>query len=199
MKHIAPALTPHRKTRLVAWARLLPVWLGVRLFRDNFGRTSERHLLARGFYLNLDAVARTINNIILLDACAKLGHGTGHPPRMRNYASTGFSRRNSNDDVFCLPQGRWVGSLTNSSVTSLSSTMARTSCPRISTLQPIERPSCNAVRCAWSLRNALVVPAPTRANQSRLRTTFEIVRLMAIWMSPTDASVQPGAHQLRCR
>jgi hypothetical protein len=71
----------------------LLVWLGVRLFRDSGGRISERHLLARGLYLNLDAVARTINNIIVLHASAKLGRGTGHPPKLRNYASTGFSRR----------------------------------------------------------------------------------------------------------
>jgi hypothetical protein len=93
MKHSAPTLTPHRQTRLIAWARLLLVWLCVRLFRDSAGRISERHLLARGLYLNLDAVVRTINNIILLHACAKLGMGTGHPPKLRNYAGAGFSRR----------------------------------------------------------------------------------------------------------
>ncbi|HVK80251.1 MAG TPA: hypothetical protein VM915_06540 [Verrucomicrobiae bacterium] len=93
MKHIAPTITEHRKTRLIAWARLLLFWVGALMFRDSLGRISERHLLARGLYANLDAVARTINNIILLHACAKLGMGTGHPPKLRNYASTGFSRR----------------------------------------------------------------------------------------------------------
>jgi hypothetical protein len=48
MKHIAPAHTLQRKTRLIAWARLLLVWLGVRLFRDSGGRISERHPPARG-------------------------------------------------------------------------------------------------------------------------------------------------------
>jgi hypothetical protein len=72
MKQIAPTITEHRKTRLVAWARLLPFWVGALMFRDSLGRISERHLLARGFYANLDAVARTINNIIVLHASAKL-------------------------------------------------------------------------------------------------------------------------------
>jgi hypothetical protein len=108
MKHIAPTLTPHRKTRLIAWARLLLVWLGVRLFRDSAGRISERHLLARGLYLNLDAVARTINNIILLHACAKLGMGTGHPPKLRNYASSGFSRRTRVRSVTRAGRGSWL-------------------------------------------------------------------------------------------
>jgi hypothetical protein len=108
MKHIAPTITAHRKTRLIAWARLLLVWLGVRLFRDNSGRISERHLLARGLYLNLDAVARTINNIILLHACAKLGMGTGHPPKLRNYASTGFSRRTRVRSITRAGRGSWL-------------------------------------------------------------------------------------------
>jgi hypothetical protein len=93
MKQIAPTISEHRKTRLIAWARLLLFWVGALMFRDSGGRISERHLLARGFYANLDAVARTINNIIVLHASAKLGRGTGHPPKLRNYASTGFSRR----------------------------------------------------------------------------------------------------------
>jgi hypothetical protein len=108
MKHIAPALTQHRKTRLIAWARLLLVWLGVRLFRDSGGRISERHLLSRGLYLDLDAVARTINNIILLHACAKLGMGTGHPPKLRNYASTGFSRRTRVRSITRAGRGSWL-------------------------------------------------------------------------------------------
>jgi hypothetical protein len=108
MKHIAPALTPHRKTRLVAWARLLLVWLGVRLFRDSGGRISERHFLSRGLYLNLDAVARTINKIIILHASAKLGMGTGHPPKLRNYASTGFSRRTRVRSITRAGRGSWL-------------------------------------------------------------------------------------------
>ena len=108
MKHIAPTLTPHRKTRLIAWARLLLVWMGIAMFRDSSGRISERHLLARGLYLNLDAVARTINNIILLHACAKLGHGTGHPPKLRNYASTGFSRRTRVRSITRAGRGSWL-------------------------------------------------------------------------------------------
>ncbi len=108
MKHIAPTLTAHRKTRLVAWARLLLVWLGVRLFRDSGGRISERHLLARGLYLNLDAVARTINNIIILHASAKLGRGTGHPPKLRNYASSGFSRRTRVRSITRAGRGSWL-------------------------------------------------------------------------------------------
>jgi hypothetical protein len=86
----------------------LLVWLGVRMFRDCSGRISERHLLARGLYLNLDAVARTINNIILLHACAKLGMGTGHPPKLRNYASAGFSRRTRARSVVRAGRGSWL-------------------------------------------------------------------------------------------
>lgn len=76
MKHIAPTTntnTEHRRSRLIAWARLLLFWVGALMFRDSMGRISERHLLVRGFYANLDRVAATINNIILLHACAKLG------------------------------------------------------------------------------------------------------------------------------
>jgi hypothetical protein len=80
----------------------------VRLFRDSSGRISERHLLARGLYLNLDAVARTINNIIVLHACAKLGMGTGHPPKLRNYASTGFSRRTRVRSITRAGRGSWL-------------------------------------------------------------------------------------------
>ena len=108
MKHIAPAHTLQRKTRLIAWARLLLVWLGVRLFRDSGGRISERHLLARGLYLDLDAVARTINNIMLLHASAKLGRGAGHPPRSRNCASTGFSRRTRVRSITRAGRGSWL-------------------------------------------------------------------------------------------
>jgi hypothetical protein len=106
MKHIAPTITAHRKTRLVAWARLLLVWLGIAMFRDSGGRISERHLLSRGLYLN--AVARTINNIIVLHACAKLGMGTGHPPKLRNYASSGFSRRTRARSVVRAGRGSYL-------------------------------------------------------------------------------------------
>ncbi|WP_135212773.1 hypothetical protein [Vitreimonas flagellata] len=89
MKHTAPTITEHRKTRLIAGARLLLFWVGALMFRDSLGRVSERHLLARGFYANLDAVAGTINNIIILHAAAKLGMGTGHPPKLRTITRAG--------------------------------------------------------------------------------------------------------------
>jgi hypothetical protein len=108
MKQIAPTITEHRKTRLVAWARLLLFWVGALMFRDSLDRISERHLLARGLYANLDAVARTINNIIVLHASAKLGRGTGHPPKLRNYASTGFSRRTRARSVIRAGRGSYL-------------------------------------------------------------------------------------------
>jgi hypothetical protein len=108
MKQIAPTITEHRKTRLIAWARLLLFWVGALMFRDSLGRISERHLLARGFYANLDAVARTINNIIVLHASAKLGRGTGHPPKLRNYASNGFSRRTRVRSITRAGRGSWL-------------------------------------------------------------------------------------------
>ncbi|WP_135211126.1 hypothetical protein [Vitreimonas flagellata] len=108
MKHTAPTITEHRKTRLIAWARLLLFWVGALMFRDGLGRISERHLLARGFYANLDAVARTINNIIILHAAAKLGMGTGHPPKLRNYASTGFCRRTRVRSITRAGRGAWL-------------------------------------------------------------------------------------------
>ncbi len=108
MKQIAPTITEHRKTRLIAWARLLLFWVGALMFRDSLGRISERHLLARGLYANLDAVARTINNIIVLHASAKLGRGTGHPPKLRDYASTGFSRRTRVRSITRAGRGSWL-------------------------------------------------------------------------------------------
>ena len=108
MKHIAPTITEHRKTRLLAWARLLLFWVGALMFRDSLGRISERHLLARGFYANLDAVARTINNIIVLHASAKLGRGTGHPPKLRKYASSGFFRRTRVRSITRAGRGSWL-------------------------------------------------------------------------------------------
>ncbi len=108
MKQIAPTITEHRKTRLIAWARLLLFWVGALMFRDSLGRISERHLLARGLYANLDAVARTINNIIILHASAKLGRGTGHPPKLRDYASAGFSRRTRVRSITRAGRGAWL-------------------------------------------------------------------------------------------
>lgn len=108
MKHIAPTITEHRKTKLIAWARLMLFWVGAVLFRDCLGRISERHILARGFYANLDRVAATINNIILLHAFAKLGMGKGKPFTVLNNASSGFARRTRVRSIIRAGRGSWL-------------------------------------------------------------------------------------------
>jgi len=109
MKHVAPSFnTAHRRSRLIAWARLMLVWLGALMFRDTLGRISERHLLARGLYSNLDRVAATITNIILLHAAAKNGAGAGKPFRVRDYASAGFARRTRVRSLLRAARGSWL-------------------------------------------------------------------------------------------
>ncbi|WP_135210658.1 hypothetical protein [Vitreimonas flagellata] len=82
MKHTAPTITEHRKTRLIAWARLLLFWVGALIFRDSFGRISERHLLARG--------------------------GQGASAETAHYASAGFSRRTRVRSITRAGRGSWL-------------------------------------------------------------------------------------------
>ncbi|WP_135209854.1 hypothetical protein [Vitreimonas flagellata] len=73
MKHIpATPLTTHRCARLVAWGRLMLVWLSAVMFADRRG--SRRHMRARYPMCDSNRFARYIGNFILVRALADKPH-----------------------------------------------------------------------------------------------------------------------------
>ncbi|HEX8902402.1 hypothetical protein [Vitreimonas sp.] len=110
MKKPSPILSPQRNARLVAWARLMLAWVGALMFSTTLGKISERHLLARMYYTNLDRVAATIANIVLLHAFAKLGYPSsgGTPFTLRDHTGVGFARRTQVRNILRAGQGVWL-------------------------------------------------------------------------------------------
>jgi hypothetical protein len=110
MKKPPPILSTQRNARLVAWARLMLAWVGALMFSTTLGKISERHLLARMYYTNLDRVAATIANIVLLHAFAKLGYPSrgGTPFKLRDYTGAGFALRTHVRNILRAGQGVWL-------------------------------------------------------------------------------------------
>ncbi len=73
MKHIpATPLTTHRCARLIAWGRLMLVWLSAVMFADR--RASRRHMRTRYPMCDPNRFARYIGNLILMRALADKPH-----------------------------------------------------------------------------------------------------------------------------
>jgi hypothetical protein len=73
MKHIpATPLTTHRCARLIAWGRLMLVWLSAVMFADH--RAARRHIRTRYPMCDANRFARYIGNLILMRALADKPH-----------------------------------------------------------------------------------------------------------------------------
>lgn len=108
MKHTAPTLTQHRNARLIAWGRLMLAWVGAALFSNALYRISDRHILARAWYLNLDRVAVSIANIILLHAFAQMNARPGKRFTVFDYSAHGFARRTRVRNITRAGRGSWL-------------------------------------------------------------------------------------------
>lgn len=73
MKHIpATPLTTHRCARLIAWGRLMLMWLSAVMFAER--RASRRHMRTRYPMCDPNRFARYIGNLILMRALADQPH-----------------------------------------------------------------------------------------------------------------------------
>lgn len=79
-----PRLSPHRQSRLIAWALAMLLWLRSVL------NISRRHLRQRGAFFTLDRLARLITNLIVIRAAEIAGNRT---PRRRLFRDRGVDLR----------------------------------------------------------------------------------------------------------
>lgn len=84
--------TEHRLARLIAWTRLVLVWIAGLFFNEAFEPSLRR--LDRYGFISLRTLKRRVRNLIIIHAAQHLGVRAGANLRPRqDFAARGFSRR----------------------------------------------------------------------------------------------------------
>ena len=92
MKSPPPILNPHRRARVVLWARTMLMWAALVLFSILPARGNRRHIRQRYGFLSLDLIERLVHALMLVRAVEIARVCGGSRRSARDASPLGFRR-----------------------------------------------------------------------------------------------------------